>query len=229
MVDTQRFQLGPGLIQVVGRAAGRLAQRQESPVSPLQVTTYVPLDVDSVGRILESLEEDYAIERVQTDGLCHFRVDDADALAKGAGDIDAGDHLRDHDLFESNLADLKSDEGWTRKVFEQHEILSIAAAAQSRELELTYFQSRSEIPSSKIQSILNDFDAEGYIGSNLEEDSDSPSFRFPPIDYPNARRSRNMAILDETDSDKRNNRIWLALTVAVAILLVFIILVRFYF
>ena len=229
MVDTQRFQLGPGLIQVVGRAAGRLAQRYDRPVSPLEVTTYVPLDVDSVGRILESLEQDYDIERVQTDGLCHFRVDDAEALAKGAGDIDAGDHLRNHDLFESNLADLKSDEGWTRKVFEQHEILSIAAASQSVELELTYFQSRSEIPSSKIQSILNDFDAEGYIGSNLDEDEESPSFRFPELEYPNARRSRNMAILDETDSDNRNNRIWLALTVAVAILLVFIILVRFYF
>jgi hypothetical protein len=229
MVDTQRFQLGPGLIQVVGRAAGRLAQRHDRPVSPLEVTTYVPLDVDSVGRILESLEEDYEIARVQTDGLCHFRIDDADALASGAGDIDAGDHLRDHELFESNLADLKSDEGWTRKVFEQHELISIAAAAESKNLEVAYFQSRSEIPSSKIQSLLNDFDAEGYIGSNLEEDGDSPSFRFPPLEYPNARRSRNMAILDETESDKRSNRIWLALTVAVAVLLVFIILVRFYF
>lgn len=232
MVDTERFQLGPGLIQVVAQVATRLAERTDQTVNPIQVATYVPLDVDSVGRILESLEEDYDLERVERDSICLFRFRDAQELEEATAapvDIDNGEHLIDNPLFESNLADLKSEDGWTRKVREQHEILSVAAAAGTQTVELSHFISRSDLPSSKVQSILNDFGAERYVGSHIDEEAETVSYTFPEFDYPEHRRDRNLEIVEELDGQSRSPRvIWYLLGVSVVLLLVIVILVRFY-
>ncbi|MFB6372648.1 MAG: hypothetical protein ABEN55_05960 [Bradymonadaceae bacterium] len=228
MVDTERFQLGPQLIHTVTTVAAQVAVRQGETASPLQVATYVPLDVDSVGRILEAVEEDYDLERIERDGICYFSFKDPDAILDEPIDIDAGEHLAHLPDLENNLAALKSDEGWSRKVREQHDILQIAAGSDSRTVELPYFLSRTDVPSARVQSILNDFDAENYVEHDLDEEDDVLEYAFPELDYPEARHARNMEILAELDGSDRVYRIWLVLGAFALVLLIVVIVLRFY-
>lgn len=231
MVDTQRFQIGPGLIQVVDQVATRVAARADGTISPMEVATYVPLDVDTVGRILESLEEEYALERIDREGMCLFRFNDESELREATAepvDIERGEHLEDNPLFESNLAGLKSEEGWTRKVREQHELLRIAARSSGRTVELSHFTSRTDIPSSKIQSILNDFGAERYVESDVDEEADTLSYTFPAFDYSEERMERNLGILEELNGQEGTYRIWYVLGATTLVLVVLIFLIRFY-
>ena len=228
MVDTERFQLGPELIHTVTTVAAQVAVRRGETASPLQVATYVPLDVDSVGRILEAVEEDYDLERVERDGICYFDFEDPHAILDHPIDIDGGEHLASLSDLESNLAALKSDDGWSRKVREQHDILRIAAGSDSRTIELPYFLSRTDVPSARVQSILNDFDAENYVEHALDEEDDVLEYTFPELDYPDERHARNMEIIEMLDESERGNRIWLLLAAFALLLLIVVIVIRFY-
>jgi len=228
MVDTERFQLGPQLIHTVSTVAAQVAQQHGGMASPLQVATYVPLDVDSVGRILEAVEEDYDLERIERDGICCFSFADPTRVLDEPIDIDGGEHLARLPDLENNLAALKSDDGWSRKVREQHDLLRIAAGADPRTVELPYFLSRTDIPSARVQSILNDFDAENYVEHDLDEEDDVLEYTFPELDYPEARHARNIEILEELDGNGRGHRIWLLLGAFALLLLIIVIVLRFY-
>ena len=228
MVDTERFQLGPELIHTVTVVAAHCAARGDKSVSPLQVATYVPLDVDSVGRILEAVEEDYELERTERGDICYFEFEDPESIEDAELDVEAGAHLEETSNLQNNLSALKSDEGWSRKVREQHEVLRIAAKSDSPTVELSYFLSRTDVPSARIQSILNDFEAEGYVAHNFDEENDILEYTFPSFDYPDERHERNMAILEELDGTEHTFRIWLLLGAFALLLLVIVIVIRFY-
>ncbi len=228
MVDTERFQLGPELIHAVTTVAAQVAVWHEEPVSPLQVATYLPLDVDSVGRILEAVEEDYGLERLERDGLCYFAFDDPDDILEAPLDIEGGEHLANLSNIENNLAALKSEEGWSRKVREQHDLLRIVAGADRPEVELSYFLSRTDVPSARVQSILNDFEAEGYVDHRVDEEDDLLEYTFPSIEYSEARHARNMEILRELDGRSRAIWIWLVFGTFALVLLITVIVIRFY-
>jgi hypothetical protein len=227
MVDTQQLQLVSPITRAVSSVAGRLAERSEL-VSPLQVVTYLPIDVDSVGRILETLEDAYDIERIERDKLCYFRVADPEALLEKGGEIDleTGVQFWDVEGLMDQLDELKADEDWARRVHEQHDVLAIVAQAEERVVDLAYLLSRSDIPSAKIQSILNDFEAEGYIEHQFEDDSDALEYEIPEIDYPRERHNRNLSILEELDGTRQRYRIWLIVGICVVVLLVVIVLLQ---
>lgn len=225
MVDTQRFQLGPGPVDAVADVVLELAARHNGETNALQVATYLPLDVESVSRILDSLAEDYELERLERDGLSVTQVEVPDDHA--SVDIDAGEHLEDASQLMDNLTELKAEEGWDRKVRDQHELLKLAAEADSRHIDLSHFTGRADIPSAKIQSILNDFGAEGYVECIFDEESDTLSYKFPLLSYPEARLERNLAILDDLD-DTGYSRRRIQVGVAVALLLLLgILLLKF--
>lgn len=226
MVDTERFQLGPELIETVTVVAATLADREPREVNPLQVTAYVPLDVDSVGRILESVEKDYEVERVEHGGVCYFRFDNPGEMAPSELDIDAGEHIDDEAL-DDNLAALNSDEGWNRKTREQHELLRIAADSADRTIELSYFLSRTDIPSARVQSILNDFGAESYVEHSFDDDEDVLEYTFPDLDYPEDRYERHLRSLHRLEGSGSTNPIWILLGVFALLLLVTVIVIRF--
>lgn len=229
MVDTERFQLGPELIHRVTTLAACVAVERDGRISPLQVATYMPIDVESVARILESVEKDYRLEREELDGICYFRFDDAEAHAPSDLDIEAGDHLEELDALENNLAALKSDEGWTRKVREQHELVRLAANAEDATLELSYFLDRSEVSGSRIQSILNDFGAEGYVDHEFEKGGDEPlDYTFPDLEYPDDRFETNMELLEELGESEPSNHVWGWIGAVALVVLIVVIVVQFY-
>lgn len=228
MVDTDRFQLGPQIVHTVGRVAVELAERGDGRVSPLQVATHVPLDVDSVARTLESMEGDYDVERVQSDGICLFRFADPGDIYGSRIDLESGEHLEPSDSFEENLAALKAEEGWERKVREQHELLSIAAESGERTVELAYFLSRTDVASARVQSILNDFGAEGYVDPDLDEEADLVEYTFPAFDYPDERLERNMSFVAEVDESTEPTRVWSVVGAIALLLLVIVVMIRFY-
>jgi len=222
MVDTQRFQLGPGPVDAVADVVLELASRRDGEVNALQVATYLPLDVESVSRILDSLAEDYDLERTERDDLSITLVDLPDDHQ--SVDIDAGEHLEDAGELFDNLTELKAEEGWERKVRDQHTLLQLAAAANGSTIDLSHFTGRADIPSAKIQSILNDFGAEGYVDRIFDENSDTLRYRFPTLSYPADRLERNLDILDNLD-DSGYSRRRIKVGVAVALLLLIGILI----
>lgn len=230
MVDTQRFQLGPYAVQLVSEVMATLAHHGDGITHAFAVASYLPLDVDSVARILDSLEEDDDVRRVQReDGLCYYERAEGPRRIS-LEDLQAGRHLDDCPGFNRNLGALRQDEDWLRKVREQHELLGIAAAARHRTVELGYMTSRSELTSAKIQSILNDFAAEGYLEVHYVEDDDRLEYTFPPFDYPADRRTRNLAILETIEprpTQTPTQRYWLLIVIAAAVLLLIVILTRF--
>ena len=228
MVDTERFQLGPQLIHTVTTVAAQCALGQGNAVNPLQVATYVPLDVDSVGRILEAVSEDYDIERIERDGICLFEFASPEDVISEKVDMEAGEHLGNLPDLQNNLAALKSEEGWSRKVREQHEILQIAAESDSPTIELSYFLARTDVPSARVQSILNDFGAEGYVEHTFDDEEDVLEYTFPTLEYSEERNERNMDILRQLDGSNQTNRIWMILGAFALLLLVIVIVIRFY-
>jgi len=229
MVDTERFQLGPELIHHVTTLAACVAVERGGPVSPLQVATYLPVDAESVARVLESVQDDYEIDRIEKDGICFFQFADPESHAPDDLDLDAGDHLEYVGALENNLASLKSGNGWSRKVREQHEVLRLAGAAEERQLDLSYFFDRSDVSGARTQSILNDFGAEGYVAHAFDEDEDEAlHYTFPALDYPEERFETNMELLEELGESESSRRVWGWIGGVALVLLVALIVLRFY-
>jgi hypothetical protein len=228
MVDTERFHINPDCARFVSEVTASLARRGGNHTTQvLEVTTYLPLDVDSVGRALESLEDDPGVERIQEGEISYYRFDDPDQYSLREFDLDAGEHLSDIDPgLVRTMNALKSEEDWGKKAREQHEILHIAAGARSQTVELSYFTSRCDIPSARVQSILNDFGAEGYVEIDYDEDTDTLSYTFPQLQYPAERFERNTGLIERAEPKESNSPVWLVLLVSTIILLVAILLIR---
>lgn len=229
MVDTNRFKLGPECVRLVSEVAAILARRSEDNVTHvLEVTTYLPLDVQSVARILESVEESEGggVQRIQRGTLPYFEFEDPDVYSLRELDLDRGEHLEEIQGLMRTINALKTDEEWERKALDQHQVLRVAAGAKSSTVELSYFTSRLDLPSAKIQSILNDFGAEGHIELHYDEDTDTLSYTFPEFDYPEERYERNMSLQAEGEPKETTSPIWAIIALATLGLLVVILLIK---
>ena len=230
MVDTNRFRLGPECVRLVSEVAAVLARRSDNNMAHvLQVATYFPLDVQSVARILESTEDDDGggVRRIQRDSLSYFEFDDPDVYSLRELDLEGGEHLADTPGLMRTINALKTDEDWERKLNEQHQVLQVAAGAKSRTVELSYFTSRLDLPSAKIQSILNDFGAEGHIELHYDEDTDTLSYTFPEFSYPDDRFERNMSVQEQAEPKASTSPLWAIIALATVGLLVAILLIKF--
>ncbi|MBA2662554.1 MAG: hypothetical protein H0U74_09690 [Bradymonadaceae bacterium] len=227
MVDSQRLRSVPEGIQLVSEVAAILSRSHGGTTHVLEIVSYFPVDVDSAGRILEGLEEFQGVKRVQKDSICYYELENPDLFSLREIDIEKEEHLDDAAGFMRALSTLKKDEDWVKKVREQHELLQIAAGAKSRTIELSHFTSRSDIASAKIQSILNDFAAEGYISISYDENNDTLNYTFPQFAYPKRRMQHNLSLLErvETKNPVRPT-LWLYVVVAAIILLGIIIFSR---
>lgn len=228
MVDTERFHINPDCARFVFEVAASLARRGgDNTTQVLEVTTYLPLDVDSVGRAMESLDEDAGVERIQDGEISYYHFDDPDQYSLREFDLDAGEHLEEVESGLSRTMNaLKSEDDWAKKMREQHEILHIAAGARSQRIELSYFTSRCDIPSARVQSILNDFGAEGYVEIDYDEDTDTLSYTFPDLEYPAERFERNSGLVERAEPAESSSAVWLVLLVSTIILLVVVLLIR---
>jgi hypothetical protein len=217
---------------LVSEVAAALARRDdEGIIHVLQVTTYLPLDVQSVARILESLEDDEGggVQRIQRDTLSYFQFEDPDVYSLRELELEKGEHLEDTQALMRTINALKTDEDWERKVDEQHQVLRVAAGAKSQTVELTYFTSRLDLPSAKIQSILNDFGAEGHIQLHYDDDTDTLSYTFPEFEYPKERLERNMSIQAQAEPKASTSPIWAIITLATLVLVAVIVLIKLSF
>ncbi|MFU8805285.1 MAG: hypothetical protein ACNA8W_15840 [Bradymonadaceae bacterium] len=227
MADSQRLKSVPEGIQLVSEVAAVLARRHEGRTHVLEITTYFPMDVASIGRILEELEAIDGVNRVQDDGICYHEIEKPDLFSLREIDIEKQEQLVEAPAFMRAVSTLKKDEDWVKMVREQHEILHIAAGAKHRSVELSYLTSRTEIPSAKVQSILNDFGAEGHIRIQIDEDSDSLVYTFPEMLYPKQRFQNNLQILEEVQAQPPVRiSLWIFVAVSAIILLAIVILFR---
>lgn len=227
MADSQRLRSVPEGIHLVSEIAAIVARQHNGSTHVLEVASYFPVDVDSVGRILESLEGLEGVHRVQKDSMYLYEIEHPEIFTRRTLDLEKTEHLEDAPAFMRAVANLKQDTDWLKKVREQHELLQIAASAKSHTVELSYFISRSDIPSAKIQSILNDFSAEGYISILFDENNNTINYTFPPFSYPKRRLQQNLALLDQTEPQKTGRpMLWLYLVAAAIILLGIIVFSR---
>ena len=67
MVDTARFQLGPYAVKVIGAVITAIGS--EHATTAVEVATFVPLDLESVARILDSFEAEGVISVELVDGF----------------------------------------------------------------------------------------------------------------------------------------------------------------
>lgn len=229
MADSQRLRTVPEGIRLVSEIAGELARRQEhGRTSVLAVTTYLPMDVDSVARVFEGLEEIAGVERVQEGERTVYELDGVERFAPRGAGIDEPAFLEEARMFLRAVGSLKQDQEWVRKVREQHELLRIAAEAKKPELELSYITSRTEMPRARVQSLLNDFGAEGYVEAQVDEEADQIFYTFPELEYGKERFERNMALLEEVPPPAGTRvSLWVISAVFAVILLAIIILTRF--
>ncbi len=220
MVDTQQLQSAPQCVSGVAEvAAQRASASPEHLTHALEVTSYFPLDVDTVSRMLESLCERDDISMLERDSIAYVHIDEPDAYNLRMLDIDASEHLTSNTSLLKHLAVLRSDDVWMRRVRDQHALLRVAAQARDATLELSYFSNRSDLPSAKIQSVLNDLGASGQILVSVDDDAGVVRYTFPDFDYPKRRHQQNMQLLDELESSPV--RPGLLIAVAVAVLVAF--------
>lgn len=228
MADSQRLRSVPEGIQLISEVAAELARREEAPVTVLGVTSFFPMDVDSIARVLEGLEELEGVERVQLDKLAAYEIEHPERFLPGPLDIEEQAHLEKAPAFMRAVASLKQDADWVKKVREQHELLRIASAAREPRVELGYLTSRTDMPSAKVQSLLNDFGAEGYIDVTVDEDADALYYTFPRLDYSRRRFQRNMSLLESLEvAPPARISLWIFVALFATILLIVIIFLRF--
>lgn len=229
MTDSERLKTVPEGIRLVSEVSGELASRAGGRTSVLAATTYLPMDVDSVARVFEGLEEIEGIKKIQEDHLTLYEIAPGNQFAPADGpDIDTTHFLSDASDFLRAVGRLKHDEDWTRKVKEQHRLIHIAAHGKSQRLELEYLVTRVKLPRARIQSILNDFHAQGYIGMEIDADADLIFYHFPDLDYPPERFVRNLALLEEVVPERRFRvSLWISISAFAIILLAIVILLRF--
>ena len=228
MIDTQQLQDAPKCVSGVAEVAATLARADDAQCThAIEVTTCFPLDIETVGRMLEGLGERAGIDMIQSDGVCYLNFERPDDYNLRMLDLDAGEHLESNNSLLKHLSVLRGDESWMRKVKEQHELLLVVANARFQRVELSYFTSRTDIPSARIQSTLNDLGASGFIFIDIDEDAGDVYYVFPSFSYPKARYNKNMRLLEElTPREPEQHTSWLlvALALAVFIVLVFAML-----
>lgn len=227
MVDSQRLRTTRDGLDLVSTVAAVLAERSGGPTSVLAVTTYFPADVDSIARVFDAIEEIEGVERVERGALTLYEIDEPQRLIGERADIDDEKFVETPGLVRT-VAALKRDEEWMRRVRAQHEILRTVAEADEEELKLSYLTSRTDLTRSRLQSLLNDFDAQGTIGVDVDEDVGEISYRFPEFDYSAARFERNMSVIEEAESTAPSRvSAWGILAAIAVVVLIAVILVRF--
>lgn len=228
MVDSQRLRSTPEGIRLVSEAAAELAHRGDGRTSVLATATYFPVDVDSVARVFEAIEAIDGVERIQEGTLTLYEIEDSDRFARPGPDVSQASFIHDSSGFVRALATLKGDAEWVRQVQAQHQLLRIVADSGRTTLELSYLTSRTQMSRARVQSLLNDFDAQGFLHVEVDEEMDKIRYVFPPIDYPAARFDQNMALLEDVDPPvPSRSRSWIALAVVALIILGIVIWLRF--
>ena len=218
----------PDGLRLVSAVAAELAARGDGHTSVLAATTYFPMDVDSIARVFEGLEQLDGVERLQRGPLTVYRIDNPDRFTDKAPPIDDPAFFDEAAGLRKAVADLKRDADWERRVRGQHELLRIIAASDETELELSYLTSRASMSRAKVQSLLNDFDAQGYISVDVDEEVDAVTYQFPVIDYPESRHDRNMQQLEAVEPPARSRTSpWFILAAFAVVVLIVVILLRF--
>lgn len=219
MVDTQRFNIGPAAVQTVSRVAHELARRH-GKAAVLQVVPYVPLDVDCVARILESLDDLPTTVSVQgDDGIKYYTFKDQMPETR----IESAEHLVETTPFGRNVKSLCDDPMWSRRARAQHALLSLVAGSSRANFSCDFLASRTKLPLSKIQSALNDFVAQNYVQMETG-DGDEAVYIFPEIEYPPALLEANLIALAPAEESGRIRKLWWLLALAATIVLVFVVM-----
>ena len=229
MTDSERLRTVPEGIQLISEVGGRLASQGEGRTSVLAVATYLPMDVDSVARVFEGLEEIAGVERIQEEKFTVYEIEEGERFARSeeAG-LEGPEFLGESGGFLRAVGSLKRDQDWVRKVKEQHRLLQVAASARDSRVELEYLTTRARLSRARVQSLLNDFDAAGYIGMEVDEEGDRIFYFFPPLDYPKKRFESNMALLDDVEPEHRSRlSLWIFIGAFAVILLAIVMLMRF--
>lgn len=225
MVDTQRFNLGQGCVQTVSAVAREIARRHAGKVYAVEVATYLPMDLESIARILDSLVElDEAAHDTDDEGVSVFTFDDIEDVQPL--DIGAEDFLSRSAAFERNLATLRNNADWTRKVRENHELLYIASHQRSHGMLLSEITDKTRISNARTQSILNDMASQSHIAVDL--DGDEPRYIFPNFDYPKERFDRVFGKVAELETRQSFRGSWIAFAIGAFLLLALVIALRFY-
>ncbi len=228
MSDSQRLRSTPEGIEVISEVAGELSRRHGGRTSVLAATTYVPVDVDSVARVFEALEELEGVERIEIGDLTAYEITDVGRFTSDGPEIGDEEFIDDATGFLRAVALLKGDSDWVSTVRRQHEILHILAGADESTVDLSYLTSRAKMSRARIQSILNDFDAAGHIGVEFDEDIDELRYTIPELEYPEHRLEQNMRRLEEVEPPARSRlSLWVFLAIFAVIVLIAVILLRF--
>ena len=186
-----------------------------SPVRELELLTYLPLDAQSVARILDSLVEDgHAIRSghgVQWEGA---------PPGNEAVDVEGGEHLVAPGFVE-NLVRLRGDQDWCRKVRDQHRVVR-AIATLGPQSDLTLLAEHADLPPPRVRATLGDFEAEHFLQTSPHEDM--LTIIAPDLDYPPERFERNEHLLCDVEARvvPLHRGWWIVLGIASVMLIVFI-------
>lgn len=219
MVDTQRFHLGPHAVQAVGAIATAIGSGRAT--NALEIATYVPLDVESIARILDSLEDEEILVAEQIeDGFKQIELVDATEYQAQAKLVHSNQHLDDPN-FVRNLVALRADADWCRKVRDQHRVLRAIATVGSH-TNLDRLSEAADVPPSRVRTVLGDLEAEGYAKTSTEDHQ--LLVEMPELEYPPDRFSRNEQLLShvETRAAPIHRFWWVVLGVAAVLLILFI-------
>ncbi len=225
MADTHRLQATPQGLRMVSKVAAELASRADGETTVLAVTTYFPMDVDSVARVFEGLEEIEGFERVQRGAMTVYEVEDVERFANEGPEIEDEAFVDEAIALRRTVGALKRDADWTRTVRGQHELLHIVAESGKEVVELSYLTSRAKMSRARIQSILNGFDAAGHIAVEFDEDIGELHYSFPSLEYPKKRLEHNLEQLEEADAPARSRfSLWVFMAIFAVLALIVLIL-----
>lgn len=221
MVDTERFHLGPHAVQAVGGIVTAMGRNRDTHA--LEIATHIPLDIESIARILDALEaEGIVAVHIDDRGLKHITVRRED-YADIAERVRRGEHLDDAGLTR-NLVALRADPEWVRKVRDQHRVLR-AITSLGPKTDLDHLVSASDVSAARVRTLLGDLETEGYAITEYDEADDVLHVEIAPIAYPKDRFERNLAIIAdvETKPSTVSPFVWLLLAVATLLLVLFIV------
>lgn len=227
MVNTLKIQAATRCLAGLAEVAAVCARSNPDHFThALEIVSYFPLDVETVSRMLERMEDRDGMMFLQRGQMTYLWIDDPESYHVDHEDLESGEHLADNASLHRHLHALRADAEWRRKTREQHELLCHAAAAKSRTLDLSYFTRRMNVPGSRIQSMLNDLGACGHIHIEIDDDADDVRYTFPAFSYPRERLARHLELLKPTQQaeagtpNMERSPAWIALLLLVSALVI---------
>jgi hypothetical protein len=208
--DRHLSPAGDLVLHLVEQLALRLAEHYQGRITPPHLAAYLPMPLDMIRTCLDAMVDGHTVSTVPGESLVIYEF-----MAYRSMHVQVGELSLEHCLscgtellsgqtevwcatcvnaVYQQLARPATPAGWITQAAYEHRIL-YAAAQHQQPLPATTLSSRARLRLRPLQHKLEQLTLEGYLTQEVEAETGTILYAFPPLVYSQERYQANMARL----------------------------------